>query len=299
MKKGKIRKSLMMCACLLFCGGAILSGQRTAVSRTKNNPLDDVSSKEELPLVIEDFENATTGDKGWAVESDPKPILSKETEKKRKMKNPVPRLEIKIIPGSPAAMGSEEWSLNGMGMKKEKLLGVSFRFRYPGANAVSILPPPEVDWKDRSPKLAMMPATGREEQERGLELPGRVRGISLWVMGQGAPYDLEAWVKDYRGETHVLKFGSVNFVGWRPVTASIPAGMPQADRSSSDSRTAKLTRFVLRAQVNASSEELYETSYFFFDQLKVLANLYRPNFDGVDLEKIFDSGATEERKKHQ
>jgi hypothetical protein len=287
--KRENKKTIFIIAFMIIGIGMFSFGSKTAYSRMKTYVPADVSAKEELPLVIEDFENATTGDKGWAVESEPKPFVGKEPEERLKMKNPVPRLEIKIIPGAPADMEKETWSLNGMGRKKDKILGVSFRFRYPGTNAVSVLPPPEVNWKDRTPVFTFNPATGKVEQERGLELPGRAKEISLWVMGQGAPYTLEVWVKDYRGGTRILKFGSVDFVGWRPVKVSIPADMPQETPSYPEAKPAKITRFVLRPMEDAPKDELYETAYFFFDQIKVLTNLYKPNFDGANLDKIFNS----------
>jgi hypothetical protein len=283
------KKIIFSIAFMIIGIGMFSFGSKTAYSRMKTYVPADVSAKEELPLVIEDFENATTGDKGWAIESQPKPFVGKEPEERLKMKNPVPRLEIKIIPGAPADMGEEKWSLNGMGRKEDKVLGVSFRFRYPGENAVSILPPPEVNWKDRTPILTYSRVAGREEQERGLELPGRAKEISLWVMGQGAPYTLAAWVKDYRGGTRILKFGSVDFVGWRPVKVRIPEDVPQETPSYPDAKPAVITRFVLRPAKDAPRDELHETAYFFFDQIKVLTNLYKPNFDGANLDKVFNN----------
>jgi hypothetical protein len=268
-------------------------GTRTAQSKIVTNVPADVSGNELKALVVEDFENANIGDNGWQIESVPKKFAKAETEQKLKMKNPVNRLDMKLVGAGPNDMNVEEWSLTDKGKKKEKCLGIAFQFRYPGTNEVHVLAPPQVDWKDKTPKLTYNPSTGKDEQERGIELPGQSKGISLWVHGRGHPYTLEAWVKDYRGATHILKFGSVNFVGWRPMKAEIPIDVPQQFESFPQTRITKITRFVIRAVPNAPREELMETAYFFLDQIKVLTDTYEVNFDGSDLHKLMDGGSKE------
>jgi len=284
--------SLSIAACL----GLLWS---TAQSKIITNVPADISANEELAVVIEDFENATVGDNGWQVESVPRKFVKAETEQKLKMKNPVNVLEMKLIPGGPNDMNVQEWSLTEKGKKKEKCLGVKFQFRYPGTNEIHILAPPQLDWKDKTPKLTFNPSTGKDEQERGLELPGKAKGISIWVHGRGHPYTMEVWVKDYHGATHILKLGSINFVGWRPMKVAIPVNVPQEFESFPQTRITKITRFVIRAVPNASREELMEVAYFFFDQVKVLTDTYEVNFDGNELHKIFDGGSKGGEKKQQ
>ncbi len=266
-------------------------------SKIITNVPADVSGNEMKAIVIEDFENAVIGDTGWKIESTPKVFAKAETEQKLKMKNPVTKLEMKLIAGGPNDMNVEEFSVTDKGKKKDKLLGVGFKFRYPGPNEVHLLAPPEVDWKDKTPVLTYNPNTGKDEQERGVQLPGQSKGISLWVHGRGHPYRLEAWVKDFRGSTHVLKFGSVNFVGWRPMKVEIPVGIPQSFESFPQTRVTKIVRFVLKAEPSAPREELTETTYFFFDQVKVLTDTYEVNFDGNELHKVFEGGQKSGEKK--
>ncbi len=280
--------AIAMCSLIALVLGLV--AVEPAQSRIITNVPADVSGDEELAVVIEDFEAAEVSDKGWKIESMPKQFTKAETEERLKMKNPVPLLEIKVVPGAPNDMNVEEWSLTGLGKKKEKILGMSYRFRYPGTNEIHVLPPLEVDWKDRQPVMSYNASTGKEEQERAIQLPGQAKAISMWVHGRGHPYDLELWLKDYTGATHVLKFGSVNFVGWRPMSVEIPGNIPQTYMSYPQTRVTKITRFVLRAVPNAPRAELMEKAYFFFDQLKVLTSTYEVNFDGADLHKIFDGG---------
>ncbi|MDR3237345.1 MAG: flagellar filament outer layer protein FlaA [Spirochaetia bacterium] len=265
---------------------------KQADSRVMTNVAPDLSGEELRAVVVEDFETSqiTTeinGD-GWYAETNPKKYEKAETEAKLKRKDPVLTLEMKFIPGGPNDLMPEEWSVTDKGKTKEKVLGVKFKFRYPGPNVVNLLVPKEVDWKNKKPYLRMNYATGKEEQERGLQLPGKAKAISLWVHGRGNPYELEAWIEDYRGDTHILRFGSVDFVGWRPMKAYIPANIPQTSESYPQIRASRITRLVLRAQTNHHYEELITDTYFFFDQIKCLTDTYEVNFDGQDLHDLFD-----------
>lgn len=265
-------------------------------SKIVTNVPSDISSEELMAVVIEDYDKGTIVDKidddGWYITSTPKKFPGEDTEKKMKMKNPVPLLELKFIDGKPNDMQFENFSITGMGLKKDKvqMLGLRFKFRYPGTNSVHILPPKEVYWKDRKPVLTYNPSTRKDEQERGIELPGKAKAISMWVHGRGKPYNLEVWVKDWKGATHILQMGSVNYVGWKPLKTYIPSFVPQATETYPQTRVTKITRFVLRADPSAQAEALTEETKVFFDQLKVLTDPFEVNFDGSDLDKAFEGG---------
>jgi len=260
---------------------------RDAVSKIVTNVPSDISGEELKALVVEDFEQGELGEKGWMLETVPREYKKAKEDPKLEKKNPVPLLEVKFIKGSPNDLIAEEWSLTELGKKKEQCLGLRFKFRYPGPNSVHLLVPLEISWKEKKPVYTYNPSTRRDEQERGIQLPGQSKAISLWVHGRGNPYDLEVWVKDFRGDTHILKFGSVNFVGWRPMKVFIPGSVPQSFESYPQTRVTKITKFVLRAQESAEREELVQATYFFFDQLKVLTDTYEVNFDGNELHKAF------------
>jgi len=292
----KIKYSIAM---IIVVVGTLLATQGFAKLAT--NVPSDISGEELKAVVVEDFENGTVStdikNDGWLLKSTPKkysnPALS---EKKLKRKNPVPVLNLKFLDGNPNDMQVEEWSLTNLGKTNKKCLGVKFRFRYPGYNSIQILPPLEISWKDRKSVLTYNPRNGKSEQERGIQLPGRAKAISLWVHGRGNPYNLEIWIKDYRGDTHALKVGSVNFVGWRPLKVDIPTNIPQSYESFPQTRVTKITKLVLRAVQSSPAEELITDTYFFFDQLKVLTDTYEVNFDGNDLHKAFGTEKTKPTK---
>jgi hypothetical protein len=122
---------------------------------------------------------------------------------------------------------------------------------------------------------------------RGRVPTSRTQGVSLWVHGRGNDYTMECWLKDYKGDVHILKMGSINFVGWRPVRVTVPANIPQEIQSYPQTRVTKIVRFVIRANPNAGTEDIY----LFFDQLKVLTDVFEVNFDGQNLHKAFEGGS--------
>jgi hypothetical protein len=216
----------------------------------------DISAEEIEALVVEDFEQSPE----WEVKTEPKEVDGDEE------KNPVPVLEMKVVDGSPSDLREEPWQADNKGTQKTKVLGVNFQFKYPGYNSVHIIP------------------------SEPIQLPGRAKGVSLWVHGRGNNYYLETWIKDYNGNVHVLKFGSVNFVGWKPLSVEIPAFIPQSVDSYPQTKILTIERFVLRAD---PSEDVRNT-FFFFDQVKVLTQTYEVNFDGIGLEESFESSRNTE-----
>ncbi len=244
-----------------------------AETKLITNVPPDISSNELKAVVIEDFENATD----WVVESTPR----KNPDPK---KDPVPELTLKFIDGAPSDLRPEVWSADKKGMEKKRCLGLNFRFRYPGYNSIHVLPPPEVMWSDPSkPVMTFDYRLGKEVQERAIQIPGRVKGLSIWVHGRGNDFYLETWVKDWKGEVHILKFGSINFVGWQPLKVFVPPYIPQSIQSYPQTKVLKIVRFVIRSTPETSTEEMY----VFLDQLKVLTETFEVNFDGQKLHEAF------------
>jgi len=258
MKLSLFKKSsvFMTLSLLILCSGSVFSEIITNVP-------PDISSKELTALVIEDFENSPN----WTVLTVPKKF-TKTDEAGKKNKDPLIKLDLKVIDGFPSDMKEQTWQFDNKGMKKSKILGVNFQFRYPGYNSVHMIP------------------------AEPIKLPGRAKALSIWIHGRGNAYTLEAWVKDHEGNTHIMKFGNVNFVGWKPLQTEIPVYIPQEVNSYPQTKILTIERFVLRAD----PREQVTNTFFFFDQLKVLTETYEVNFDGQKLEDAFNQGggATQE-----
>jgi len=237
---------------------AIIGAVFTAYSQLATNVPPDLSADQLQALVIEDFESGSE----WTITSEPKKFnASQQGRQNVDKKEPVIYLEAKVIDGSPSDLKVEEWSQTEKGKEKTKVLGVNFEFRYSGYNSVHITPP------------------------KPIKLPGRARALSIWAHGRGNNYSLEAWVKDYTGAVHILKFGPMDFVGWKPLKVDIPVFIPQSMESYPQTKQITIERFVIRAD----PRETVRNTYFFFDQLKVLTETYEVNFDGQKLEESFQS----------
>lgn len=294
-----IKKRSMFIITFCMAASFILNlSVRDADSKIVTNVPADVSGEETKALVVEDFETLKIVEKveddGWFVTSNPKEFTKGDEETKKK-KNPVMSLQLKPVDGGPNDMKVEDvYSPTGLGKEKKKNLGVHFRFRYPGNNSVSLEPPMEIDWKDRTPVLTYDQAMRKDVPERGIQLPGRAKAISMWVHARGFSYTIELWVKDFKGDVHILEKQSINFVGWRPMTFEIPANMPQSSDTYPVTRVSKLVRIVIREVSNVagelSSTSVRNTSdvFVFLDQIKVLTDTYEVYFDGQDLHKNFE-----------
>ncbi len=277
---------------IMLAGVALVSlyfaAPPSAHSRIVTNVDPDISADQVKAFVVEDFEDASKvgGDDGWRLSSTPQQL--KDTNKPEN--NPVPILDQKIIPGRPSDMKPDEWSQNKLGIKNNEVdrvknvYGVRFKFRYPGYNSVHIEPPVNQE---------LTPA-GEDKNVRGIKLPGKAKGISMWVHSRGHPYSLECWVEDYKNRVHILKMGKTDFVGWRPLKAEIPINIPQEVDTFPQTKFIKIVRFVLRADPHASAQDVV---YMFFDQLKVLTDDYEANFDGHELDRLFKGGESDKSQK--
>jgi hypothetical protein len=294
-----IKKNRMFIITLCMAASFIINlSVKNADSKIVTNVPADVSGDETKALVIEDFENLKIVEKveddGWFVTSSPKEFTKGDDEAKKK-KNPIMALKLKAVDSGPNDMKVEDvYSPTGLGKEKKKTLGVHFRFRYPGNNSVHLEPPMELDWKDRTPVMTYDQAMRKDVQERGIQLPGRAKAISMWVHARGFPYTMEVWVKDFKGDVHILEKQSINFVGWRPMTFDIPDNMPQSSDTYPVTRVSKLVRIVIREVSNVTGEYSGNSTrnssdvYVFFDQIKVLTDTYEVYFDGQDLHKNFE-----------
>lgn len=286
---------------ITFCMAAsfmVSLSVRNADCKLETNLPADVTGGEVRALVVEDFENMKIAEKieddGWYVTTSPKEYTKGDEQTKAK-KNPVLTLKMKSVDAGSNDMKIEEaYSPTGLGKEKKKALGLLFKFRYPGNNSVSMEPPYEVDWKDRTPVKTYDQALRKDVTERGIQLPGKAKAISMWIHARGFPYTIEVWVKDFKGDVHILEKQSVNFVGWRPLTFQIPTNMPQSSDTYPASRVAKIVRLVVREVTNVGGEYSGTSVknsgdvYVFVDQIKVLTDTYEVYFDGQDLHKAFE-----------
>lgn len=285
----------------------LMTGSTEAVIETAIG--NDVTSSEMRAITVESFDrDYSEGGYGWEV------LTDKDTRTQGAYQSATSNLqaerEVKLLKGTPADVREN------LGYDGANILGVKFAFTFSGYNVVTIRPP-AVDqymverprpylnelalaenYKARScyqnPALSNSATTQRAQMVDcvvGVNLPGQVSKISVWVMGRGNDYNLEGWVEDWKGDTHIFKFGSVNFVGWRPLTIDIPKAVPQDVSSYPQIKTLVFRQFKLRSNPRTSLEAVY----IFFDELRVLTNIFEVNFDGNQLD--FDKADCEQKNR--
>lgn len=270
--------------------GFALAERRKGV-KTSNG--SDISANELRAITIESWDETR-----WEVFTDKDQVNyptypGSDYKYEEKLETSQVLREVKLLKGAyPRDVKYLDYNKN-----KENLqvLGVKFRFTYPGNNEVTIRPPrtdkfkimrykgfvSENDFtsadqkKDPSdrPKLVQQPIYG-------IEFPGVAKAISVWVCGRGNDYDLESWIEDHKGDTHILKMGNLNFVGWRPLTAKIPDYIPQFSDTYPATRTAIFKQFKIRSNPRSTGD----TVVLFFDELRILTDAFEVHFDGADLD---------------
>lgn len=163
------------------------------------------------------------------------------------------KTQIKIIDG-----GANNAYLLGdksSGNDQKKCMAVKTGFIHRGYNWISFMP------------------------SKPVVLPGRAKKLQVWVLGMKYDYDLEIWLRDYKGVMHKVDMGSLNFEGWGSLIRNIPAAIPQQEDTYPKDRPLSIVKIVLRA----SPTERADRFYIFFDQINVYSDVYQKQFDGMDL----------------
>jgi hypothetical protein len=144
-------------------------------------------------------------------------------------------------------------------------LGIWSKFDRKGYNYIEIIPAT----KDSSGNL--VPTT--------LQIPGKVQRMDLWVWGSNYNYSIDIFLRDYRGIDHVLHLGSLQFIGWKDLSATVPGSIPQSRRYLPEFQGLELTKMVIWT----APDEKVDDAYIYLDQLTILTDMYQRRFDGEAL----------------
>jgi hypothetical protein len=151
------------------------------------------------------------------------------------------------------------------------------------------------NWIDIYPTLK---SQGDDAQAFEIPLPGRVRALDLWVWGSGLDYYLEAYLRDQRGVIHVVPMGSLKYRGWENLRGTIPHSVPQnraiipdpttagviaADNENNRSVYLKFVKF----RIWTTPREEVANFYIYFDQFKILTDIFESLYDGDELADPF------------
>lgn len=111
-------------------------------------------------------------------------------------------------------------------------------------------------------------------------LAGRTEELSIYVWGSFYKYRLEFHVEDYRGQVHVIDAGSLDFHGWRRMTASVPNSALQFSKYLPRPLPLKFKGI----QLVLNHNERLTGTYVYLDYLHAHTRTYLKDFFGERLE---------------
>jgi hypothetical protein len=138
---------------------------------------------------------------------------------------------------------------------KNYVLGVKTYFADRGFDRVEVAPPQEYIIK------------------------GQARQVSVWVLGRKFRHTLFAKFRDFKGNTHNIRLGRLDFFGWRKLTAPIPGFIPQSTRYSLQDKNIKFVSLF----VTSDPHEVGGEFYFYVDDLEVRTDKQDAIYPGFEI----------------
>ncbi|MBN1531896.1 MAG: endoflagellar filament sheath protein [Spirochaetes bacterium] len=134
---------------------------------------------------------------------------------------------------------------NGLPHKNEYVLGVKTYFMDRGFDRVVVFPPNEYI------------------------IRGKAREIKVWALGRKFRHTLYVMLRDYRGRTHKLKMGRLDFWGWKEMSVIVPGWLPQSAKYAMLDMNLHFVSFV----VESDKFEVPGSFYTYLDQFRVVTDL--------------------------
>lgn len=138
---------------------------------------------------------------------------------------------------------------------KNHILGVKTYFANKGFDRVEVAPPQEYIIK------------------------GKARQVSVWVLGRKYRHTLFAKFRDYKGNTHNIRMGRLDFFGWRKLTAPIPGFVPQSSRFSILDKNIRFVSLFVTSDVTEPAGDFY----FYVDDLEIKTDKQESVYPGFEV----------------
>ena len=171
--------------------------------------------------------------------------------------------------------------------ESRRSLGINSSFTRRGYNWVDVYP--------------VGPDAGEFDEERqvylnkgiGFDLPGRVQYLDMWVWGSNLNYTLEAYFRDYNGVIRTVDMGSLAYEGWKNLRVRIPSNFSQTKKVLPNYTPLRFIKF----RIWTSPTEIVDQPdlrfpnrktgvYIYFDNLRILTDMFEAPYDGRELEDI-------------
>jgi hypothetical protein len=135
------------------------------------------------------------------------------------------------------------------------------------------------NWIDLYPVVPGTGGDGEAPVPFEIPIPGRISVLDLWVWGSNHNFYMEAYFRDHTGVVHSLNMGSLAFQGWRNMRVRIPNHIPQARRTVPRFAGLHFVKF----RIWTTPLERVDNFYIYFNQMKILTDVFETLFDGDDL----------------
>ncbi|MBU1076465.1 MAG: flagellar filament outer layer protein FlaA [Spirochaetes bacterium] len=112
-----------------------------------------------------------------------------------------------------------------------------------------------------------------------IAIVGKLKGLLIWAVGRNFRHRLEIWVKNYQGIEYPIDMGSLNFRGWRRMSARIPMYIPYYTKYIPQYKVMHVTRFIIRHDPDEKNGEFY----VYMDNLEAVVDTYEDTYDGDDM----------------
>ncbi len=148
----------------------------------------------------------------------------------------------------------------GLDIPDEKVLGVKVSYYRRGMNSFEVL------------------AT------KALPVEGIAKTASVWVVGRSIPNVMKLLVEDHEGIRYEIYMGKLNHSGWKLMTAAIPpqgvgsTGIVQKNYHYDTGMGLKVAGFRIECDI----DESYGNYFMYFDDLRVVSDLYEADMRDED-----------------
>ncbi|MCL2833739.1 MAG: flagellar filament outer layer protein FlaA, partial [Treponema sp.] len=127
--------------------------------------------------------------------------------------------------------------------------------------------------------IDVYPVSGDDNEPFEIPIPGRLSYLDMWVWGANLQYYIEVYLRDYQGVVHNLYLGSIAHQGWKNLRVQVPTSIPQSRRALPRVGGLSFVKF----RIWTTPAERVDNFYIYFNNFKVLTDVFETLFDGNDL----------------
>ncbi|MBE7413308.1 MAG: flagellar filament outer layer protein FlaA [Leptospiraceae bacterium] len=240
----------VLCFLFLIAVTSSVFGQQPANQPPANQPAGDKPKDPLDKIALEDFEES----EDWRAKSTT-PLGETKTLKMIQRGTMKDVFDEKTVPDALANESEQEKQEQRTRINKNHILGIKTFFVNRGFDRVEVAPPHEYIIK------------------------GKARQVSVWVLGRKYRHTLYAKFRDYRGVTHNVRLGRLDFFGWRKLTATIPGYLPQSTRFALLDKNLHFVSLFVTSDVH----EIGGNFYFYLDDLEVRADKSDARYPGYEI----------------